>query len=72
MCFKCQGFDHKSDKCEKEQACVKCSGTWFMTFLNAILIKFYSILRNTLKIKDYFILSGQISKVVIELYSLEV
>ena len=26
MCFKCQGFGHKSDKCEKEQACVKCSG----------------------------------------------
>ena len=51
----------------------KCSGTWFMTFLNAILIKFYSILRNILlKIKDYFILSGQISKVVIILYSLEV
>ena len=30
------------------------------------------IIRNNLKIKDYFILSGQISKVVIELNSLEV
>ena len=26
MCLKCQGFGHKSDKCDKEQVCVKCTG----------------------------------------------
>ena len=26
MCYKCQGFGHKAEKCEKDQACVKCTG----------------------------------------------
>ena len=26
MCYKCQGFGHKAEKCEKDQVCVKCTG----------------------------------------------
>lgn len=25
MCFKCNQFDHKSDTCQKDQKCAKCS-----------------------------------------------
>lgn len=38
-CFNCQGFYHKSDKCDRNKVCAKCSGPHDTAQCNARLLK---------------------------------